>query len=400
MGRPDSGKLSWWWPNSRSINDIFSVFCYISSMKIFQRVFRRSFSFLSVAPLFVSLLFTSLFISCDDEDMEAAKELNIFVPYTRLELSKDSPSTTVNVSWNYCSNFEGYVVKRSFTRDGHTECECRSFPNETTSFEDTDCEPDTEYTYEVTADYHIFAGMYLWYIIIIPVESKGDSVKITTASDPKVCLDYPTDFKTSEVEGHTNALRLSWAPSEGATYYKVYMSSNLMEERFSTFEEIQTVTKPECTIYQLPNEVEYYFKVKAFGENGTSSVISTWVKASAPKATNLTMDTAYPVQNGQKETFHIEVDNSNNPNWADWNPEKQSSLWFSVTPEKGILKFYSDEYTVMLFSADGKLLKTNLEFTQDGEDYIFSFKDEIADFEPGKKYYLRFVDTSVTLLVE
>ena len=370
-------------------------------MRILQRIFRRSFSSLFTAHLFISLFFISfLLISCNNEDMDAAKELNFFVPYTRLELSKDSPSTTVYVSWNYCANFESYFVKRSFTRDGHTESECRSFPNETTSFEDTDCEPDTEYTYEVTTDYHIFAGMYLWYMIFIPVESKGDPVKITTASDPLVCLDYPTDFKTSEVEGHTNALRLSWTPSKGATHYEVYMSQCMYEGYYYPFEKIQTVTKPECTIYQLPNEKEYYFKVKAFGENGTSSVISTWVKAIAPKATNFSMDTAYPVQNGQEETFHIELDNSNDSSWADCNPLNKSSLWFSVTPEKGILKLYSDEHTVMLFSEDGKLLKTNLKLTQEGKNYIFSFKDELADFEPGKKYYLRFVDTSVTLLVE
>ena len=138
--------------------------------------------------IFFALFSSISLFSCDQEDKEVLKELNFFVPHAKAELSKDSPENSVNVSWNYCANFDGYVLYRSFTRDGCTETETFGFPNDVTSFFDTTCEPGTEYTYKVSTDYHIFAGMYLHMMLFIPVTSSGDEVKITTMPDSKVCI--------------------------------------------------------------------------------------------------------------------------------------------------------------------------------------------------------------------
>ena len=119
------------------------------------------------------------------------------------------------------------------------------------------------------------------------------------------------------------------------------------------------------SLYHLFNEDEVTFRVKAFGPNGTSSVLSTYIKAVVPKATNIKRENALILTNNIEECFY----------------SSEESLWFIIQPEEGFVRtiWFKD---LMFFDLDGNFLSEQCDYEEKKDGYYWNIV-------PNKKYLLR-----------
>ena len=311
------------------------------------------------------LLLTSCKWSMIDPDVET--------PSVTLRLSESSPSTEIIISWNKCDDAQGYGITRTFTRDGVTDEVIYNYlSKDTTSYTDTTCEPGTEYTYSVTAGYFKGKGLFYGRIFGDLLEATSVAKKIKTADDPKVVLDYPKKLTVSQINGKTNSLELSWSACEGATGYEIY-KNNLIEDNYREFKKIITVSSIKCEVDHLYNNSEYSFKIKAISADGKSSVFSTVKRCTVPEATNTQFQNAIMLENGVTEHFYTD----------------KNSLWFIITPEKGLIKLencFLNGKCVSICDENGDYIITSL-YLEERDGVIYAKIPE-KEFNAGNAYFL------------
>lgn len=323
-----------------------------------------------------------MFVSCNGFNIYP----NLETPVVRLSLSDDSPSTKVIISWNNCEDAEGYAIEKTFMKDGVLEeIHFNYLPKDKNYYVDSDCEPGVEYTYTVGVGYFKTMGFFYGRVFGKTDERYSSPVSIKTARDPLVSLDFPKNVEISSVEGNTNALKIKWAACEGADSYEIYCKC-LWEDNTGNYSYVCKVNEPECTMLHLYNEVEYVYKIKALGVNGTKSILSAPKAGTVPKAENTKIDLAIEIQNNTTEKYK----------------SSEESLWFIIAPEKGTITISEAiNANAMLFTLDGKLLNGCIAFEQKDRNFVYSLKDENTDFVSGSKYLLRIVNPfAMTLRIE
>ena len=307
-----------------------------------------------------------LFISCIGLNQNPDAE----TPVAKVELSNDSPSSKVIISWNKCNDAEGYAISRCYTRDGKTEeVHFNYISSDTTSYIDTDCEPDTEYTYIVGAGYFTGKGFFYGRVYGSTTEKYSNPVTVKTAADSRVSLKYPKNIHISTVADNTNSLKLNWDASENADYYEIYKKC-LIEDSSGNYSFLMKVPANECLISHLYNEAEYCFKIKAFSNDGHSSVFSTWQSQTVPMAQNTSLNKALLIENNVTEKFYTD----------------KEALYFLIKPEFGKIIFNSyGSVNAALLSESGNVLNGHLDFSETGNSYVC----EIPDFTTETKYLLK-----------
>lgn len=320
------------------------------------------------------LLISVLFItSCKWSEIEPDVE----TPSVNLKLSESSPSTEIIISWSKCDDAQGYGISRSFTRDGVKEETIYNYISaDTTSFTDSDCEPGTEYTYTVTAGYFKGKGLFYGRVFGDLLEATSSAKVIKTEKNPFGELAFPTGIEVTTVEDDTNTLKIQWPPVEGALKYEIYQKC-LLEDSSGKFTKIKSLDVETftdsftgCLIQGLYNETEYSFKIKAIGEGGKSSVLSTYKSALVPKAVNTSMYKALLIPNGKLEKFY----------------SREEWLWFYIKPEKGKIRFnhhWGSE--VILLSENKELVDGQIDFVEEADH---SFLSILKNINPGEKYLL------------
>ncbi len=299
---------------------------------------------------------------------------DVETPSVNVRLSESSPSTEIIISWNKCEDAQGYGITRTFTRDGVTdEVIFRYISTDTTSYTDSTCEPGTEYTYTVTAGYFKGKGLFFGRIFGDLLEETSTPKTIKTANDPRFVLDYPKNLTVSQIPGKTNSLELSWSACEGAAEYEIYQN-NFIEDGYREYKKIMTVSSTNYEVSHLYNEYEYSFKIKAIAAGGKTSVFSNVVTGTVPMATNTVRENPFVLTNGVTEHFLT----------------YKSELWFSITPEKGLIKLNSfdpDSICVSIYDEKGEFIVTSLRLEKKDGVYAGSIPEEV--FVSGKNYILQ-----------
>jgi hypothetical protein len=329
-----------------------------------------------VLACFTGLLFVvSLFFSCDFRP-----EPELTVPIVKLKLSSTSPQTTVIITWTESTDAEEYSISRSCIKDSINEKEYFSIKNPSNrKYIDTTCEPGVKYTYIVTAnatrknlDSHYYS-------------KSSEEVSITTEQDPLVTLAYPKKVSVKPTENNTNALSIEWEPVQNALSYDVYIKISSYGDETDYYLAGST-TESFFTAYHLYNQKRYSIKIKAFNDQ-QSSIFSAPAEEYVPEAVNLTKAKAFKLTNSITECFYSEGD----------------SLWFTCSPEKGLITFSSKPKTlefasITVFSEDGTVLASGITFdarnnsnSDDLQNPVVkhSIKDDFSSFQTGKSYYLR-----------
>ncbi len=333
----------------------------------------------------------ALFISCPREP-----EPDLEKPVVTLKPSVEAPQTAVIISWIPSDKADYYYIERTMVRDEQTETrqfEIKAVPlAEATAYSytytDENCESGTEYTYIVTVEASWSDGGFYR-----PRKSlKSEPVSITTATDPKVTLDYPKNVKVEPAANKPNALTVSWDAVTNAGEYEVYYCSSWNSGFNEEYKKAGTTSQTTYTVEHLPNEVYYYFMIKAISGEAYS-LYSAKASGQVAKAENLTKAKAFELQNGVEENFVSDSE----------------ELWFKCAPQKGLLTIDNDRnITVTIIDNAGTIVAsgiplfiygsektedTNLVFSEDNSLVQRNLKNDIANFVPGNTYYLRIIST-------
>ena len=331
------------------------------------------FTAMKKLTLFSAILFTFTLLSCDLGMINP----NIEIPAARLELSKEKPSSEIILSWHKCKDSTGYEIIKSYERDGEVQREPSLYlSEEISSYIDSACEPDTEYTYTVIAKYFSTKGFFYGRVFGDLHEEASAPQKIRTSKNPLFILDYPTKLEIKADDNKTNALKLTWTACKGADSYKIYKkdSSSGLYEVLENVAGLEADISGQCshTVKNLFNELEYSFKLQALGPGKTSSLLSKAISGKVPKAENTKIETALSLENNCEEHFYTAEEN----------------LWFIIRPSEGIITIKNDAAIgtgLMLFNLEGQLLNGNPSYELK-EEYVWSIKDDIKD---GEQYLLR-----------
>lgn len=340
-----------------------------------KKVKNTSFALACFACLF-SGYFVSFLSGCDTRP---PPELTI--PIVKLQLSSTSPQTTVIITWTESTDAEEYYIERYCIKDSIGETDFFSIKKPFTyKYTDNTCEPGLEYTYIVYAEAQR-GGLESHYY-----SERSKEVSITTEKDPLVSLDYPTKVTVKPTENNTNALTVEWSPVQNALSYDIYFKKSGYLDENSEYKKAGTTTDTSFTIYHLYNQKPYSIKIKALNDQKSSN-FSAVAKGRVSDAINFTKSSAFKLNNSVTECFYSEGD----------------CLWFTCTPEKGIISISSDPITlaftsITVLSDTGAVLASGLTFdantssNADNSDIPIvkrSLKEDFNSFEAGKNYYLR-----------
>ena len=351
---------------------------------------KNSKSFFTRFLIVITAVFAAaLFISCPREP-----EPDLEKPVVTLKPSVEAPQTAVIISWHPSDKADYYYIERTMIRDEQTETrqfEIKAVPlAEATAnsytYTDENCESGTEYTYVVTVEaFWNDGGLY-------PIKKslKSEPEKITTAADPKVTLDYPKNVKVERAAGKQNALTVSWDAVTNALEYEIYYCSSWNSNFNEEYKKAGKTSQTSFIVEHLPNEVYYYFMIKAISSEAYS-LYSAKASGQVAKAENLTKAKAFELQNGVEENFVSDSE----------------ELWFKCAPQKGLLTIDNDRnITVTIIDDAGTVVAsgiplfiygsektedTNLVFSEDNSLVQRNLKNDITNFVPGNTYYLRIV---------
>ncbi len=195
-------------------------------MKLFNRIFSSIF-------LFAMIIFFAIPLTSCEKDPEPI----LTKPTVTLKLSEEAPQNIIILSW---------IPSEDAANNSYT------------IIDDT-CESGTEYTYVATVEkYYHDGGFY-----IACKEVKSEPQKITTASDPKVTLDYPRNVKVEPAANVSNALTVTWNPVTNAQEYEIYFANARNSDYREKFQKIATTAHTSYTKENLTNLRSYYFIIRA-----------------------------------------------------------------------------------------------------------------------------------------
>ncbi|MBP5251671.1 MAG: hypothetical protein J6Z17_04570 [Treponema sp.] len=279
--------------------------------------------------------FVFLTAGCDSDETDDTPDLP--KPEMTAALSDTSPSSDVIITWKQAGDADGYVVTRTAVRDGITNISKLQWErNSPLTLTDSGCDPDTEYTYVLTA---IASGKYRSY------EKDSEPVIIKTQKSSVPMLDFPKGLKAATV-GEPNTLTFSWNPVYGASEYEVYRMDGGYKYWDNYFTLDTTTAETSYTVKYACNEEIFVFRVRA--KNGEKySPYSAKIEGRVAEAENLTQDKALLIENNVWRNFYAD----------------SGVLWYKCTPVQG--RIYSDgfsaqTFTVSIYSEDGTLLAENL----------------------------------------
>ena len=329
-------------------------------------------------------LFCSTFLGCKYDVPE------LEVPVLKVQLSDSAPQTSVLLSWNGSEGAQNYVIYRDSVKDSVTEeehfCIAATSDYKKCQFVDDTCEPGIEYSYIV---YVLWTGQTSLFSIGRKSEH-SETVKITTEENPLVTLEYPKSVIIDESQNERNSLTVKWDAVPEADFYEIYISEYYWDYKDRNYIKVGTTTDTSFTVKHLFNRSWYYCFIKA--RNGEkSSNFSAVVSGYVPGAKNCTKNTALKLENSVNENFYSSAD----------------SLWFVCEPQKGEVTLSASEesfnfISMAIFSANGELLVSGLNFTADSQNQSqnqtdssgnsvikVAFKDCFENFTTLEKYYLR-----------
>ena len=318
-------------------------------------------------------------------------------PNGKLKLLKESPQNSVIVSWTPSDDAEYYYIERTMEREDQKES--RGFAIEAVplseanassyTYIDNTCESGTEYTYVITVEASWSDGGFYRKRKSI----KSQPVKITTAADPKVTLDYPKNVRVEPSANKANALTVTWDSVSDAVEYEVYYTGSGMSKFNEEYKKAGSTSQSTYIMEHLANESDYYFMIKAI-KGDEYSLFSAKASGRVAKAENLTKAKALELVNGIEETL-ISV---------------SEGLWFMCKPEEGLLTIDNDRnMSVTIFDAEGNVLASgmplfisgyeetedpNLLLVNDNASVQRSIKNDIINFVPGSTYYLRIISSA------
>lgn len=332
--------------------------------------------------LFTAISAFVLSTAACDEDSNSGDEIpNVTKPVLNAKLSDTSPETEIVFTWAQAGDAGRYVLTRTMVRDGITnESKIQWEWNTPLTITDSSCDPDTEYTYVLTA---IVDGKYDSF------RKDSDPVIVKTSASNKPALDFPTGVKVVTKEGEPNSLTLSWNPVQGATHYEVYRMEGVHYYFDDYFKLVEDTTETSHTYKYLRNGERYVFRIRALNDE-LQSPFSAKVEGKVAAAENTTMDKALLITSEAWRTFMTDAD----------------ELWFKCSFEDGIV--YTDglsaqTFLLSIYSEDGKLLAENLTISPDGNPYTYpidprdpipitvprDITKDIKDFKAGTTYILK-----------
>ena len=364
---------------------------------------KNSKSFFTRFLIVITAVFAAaLFISCP---REPEPDLEKPVVTLKLKPSVEAPQTAVIISWIPSDKADYYYIERTMVRDEQTETrqfEIKAVPlAEATAYSytytDENCESGTEYTYVVTVEASWNDGG------LYPIKKslKSEPGKITTATDPKVTLDYPKNVKVVPAANKPNALTVSWDAVPNAQEYEIYYSSSWYSNHNEEYKKAGTTSQTSYTMEHLANTIHYYFMIKAI-KGDEYSLFSAKTDGRVAEAKNLTKAKAFELVNGIEETFVSDSE----------------ELWFKCAPQKGLLTIDNDHsIAVTILDAEGTVMASGIplfisgyEKTEDpalvlvkDDSVQRNIKNDITNFVPGATYYLRIISagrSSYSICVE
>ena len=234
-------------------------------MKLFNSNFLSLF-------LFIILVFITVPLTSCEKDPEPV----LTKPTITLKLSEESPQNIIILSWIPSDDADLYDIERTMVRDGKIDyryfnLNAEEAANNSYTIIDDTCESGTEYTYVASVEkYYHDGGFY-----IASKTVKSEPQKITTASDPKVTLDYPRNVKVEPAENESNALTVTWDPVTNAQEYEIYFANARNSNYREKFQKIATTAHTSYTKENLTNLRNYYFIIRAINDDGYSLYSAT-----------------------------------------------------------------------------------------------------------------------------
>ncbi|MGB8452448.1 MAG: fibronectin type III domain-containing protein [Anaerocolumna sp.] len=164
----------------------------------------------------------------------------------------DYSEDEITLEWDEVDDADGYYVYRATSKSG--------------TYSKIDTVYDTEYTdYDVSDDT-------TYYYKVKAYNGDGTSeysvIVYATTDDSDNDLDAPDDLDIIDVSD--DEITLVWDEVDDADGYYVYRSTS----RSGTYTKLDSVDDTEYTDYDLSDDTTYYYKVKAYNDDGTSEYSS------------------------------------------------------------------------------------------------------------------------------
>jgi len=163
-----------------------------------------------------------------------------------VKASNVESSGKVRLTWEAVEGAVKYQVYRSTDQNGTYT---RMYTTTTTSYTNTNAEPEVQYYYKVRA---------------IAENPEADSA--FSVVDSRFC-DLPRPVVTANNVDATGKIRLTWKAVEGAVKYKVYRS----ESKDGTYKLMYTTNGTSYTNSNAKPGVRYYYKVRAIAEDTSAN---------------------------------------------------------------------------------------------------------------------------------